>query len=137
MLLNLLSWHKLFKQKSQKKLNELRKEWTWNDTDLKFSVVEAFKKIVKRLVHDSIYRPKILQKNITRKTKELKEAGLVYEGEKVADVFEDDKQVVALAGETIMDPITVDEVKSIENELSIHANAIHTEWRKKTCENKS
>ena len=48
---------------------------------------------------ESRFEPKLLEKNVTKKGKELKEAGILEEGEKVSSLFEDDEQVKALAGE--------------------------------------
>ena len=55
--------------------------------------------ILERMLVPGIYRPKIMYKNIIRKGKELKEAGLLEDGMKVLDLFEDDDMVKPLAGE--------------------------------------
>ena len=39
------------------------------------------------LVKESKFEPKLLEKNVTRKGKELREAGLLEEGEKVSSLF--------------------------------------------------
>ena len=46
--------------------------------------------ILERMLVSGIYRPKIMYKNIIRKGKELKEAGLLEDGMKVFDLFDDD-----------------------------------------------
>ena len=64
---------------AQKKLRDLAEKWTWSKESLKFSMIEAPSVIIDRLVDESIYRPKILQKNILRKGQELRNAGLLTE----------------------------------------------------------
>ena len=55
--------------------------------------------ILERMLVSGIYHPKIMYKNINRKGNELKAAGLLEDGMKVLDLFEDDDIVKPLAGE--------------------------------------
>ena len=120
---------------AQKKLRDLAEKWTWSKESLKFSMIEAPSVIIDRLVDESIYRPKILQKNILRKGQELRNAGLLTENQKVKDLFGDDNEtVIALAGEQLIIPITREDINVIEGKLSKFAregNINRTE--EKTC----
>lgn len=89
--------------KNREKLRLLAEEWTWGWKDLKYVDIEAPDKIVKRLLEDGIYRPKVFQKNVMRKGRELREAGLLEEGQSVSSLFEEDEMVKALAGEILME----------------------------------
>ena len=60
-----------------------------------------------RLLEEGIYRPKIYLKNVIRKGRELREAGLLDEEEAVSSLFNEDNMVKALAGEVPMEiPVT-------------------------------
>ena len=63
-------------QKGQAQVEALSKNWIWSENPLKFSVMEAPKGIVDRLLLESRFEPKLLEKNVTKKGKELKEASL-------------------------------------------------------------
>ena len=93
--------------------------------------MEDPKSIIDVLIRESKYEQKLLRKNVMRKGKELREAGLLEDGEKVSSLFDDDEQICALAGEAYMKEIKTEKVESIEKQLSNIAKAINEEWKKR------
>ena len=87
--------------------------------------------IVDRLLLESRFEPKLLEKNVTKKGKELKEACLLEKGEKISSLFEDDEQVKALAGEAYMKEITEDKITVVEAQLSKLADTVLKDWRRR------
>ena len=71
-----------------------------------------------------------------RQGKELREAGLLEEDEKVSSLFEDEEQIKPLAGEAYMKEITQEEVEVIEAELSRLAETILKDWRRRQKQSK-
>ena len=71
-----------------------------------------------------------------RQGKELREAGLLEEDEKVSSLFEDEEQIKPLAGEAYMKEITQEEVEVIEGELSRLAETILKDWRRRQKQSK-
>jgi hypothetical protein len=86
----------------QEELRKLASSWEWGKEDLKMSGTEAPCKVVQRLLDDRIYRPKMVKANV-RLYKDLEEAELLEEGEKIEDLFIDDEPVRPLCGQTLMD----------------------------------
>ena len=117
--------------KSQSKLEDLASKWKWSNTDLKFSVVEAPTKILERLLSQSEYKPKVLEKNLRGRSNNLREAGLLDANEKVSDLFNDDEEVKPIAGVAVMSPISPEEIKQIEVKLQNLAADIGKEWKKR------
>jgi hypothetical protein len=89
--------------KNREELRLLAEDWPCRWKDLKYVDIEAPDKIVERLHEDGIYRPKVFQKNVMRRGRELREAGLLEEGQSVSSLFEEDEMVKALAGEFLME----------------------------------
>ena len=94
-------WDSVVQNRAELEL--LADRWTWGHKDLKFLDVEAPEIIVERLTEKDVYRPKVFFKNVIRKGAELKEAGLLVEGQKVSSLFEDEEMVLPLAGEIPME----------------------------------
>ena len=90
-------WDSVESNRSEMQL--LAENWTWGWKDLKYTDIEAPEKIKDRLMTEGVYRPKIMYKNVMRKGAELREAGLLEEDQKVADLFNNDEMIKALAGE--------------------------------------
>ena len=74
-------------KEAQEEVSKLSNSWEWSEEKLEFSVMDAPKKIIETLVEENKYEPKLLQNNVARKGKELQEAGLLEEGEKVDTLF--------------------------------------------------
>jgi hypothetical protein len=115
---------------SQEVLQSLSQKWRWEEKDLKFSCLEAPTKIIQRLLEEGVYRPKVKRENV-RNYKDLIEAGLLQEGEKIDDLFEDDEPVQPLAGESPMEPISQEDVDDIEAELELIAGSLVDTWRER------
>jgi hypothetical protein len=153
---------------NKQELEMLSNSWIWGSKvrteknpksiqivqDLKYIDIEAPDKILDRLITEGTYRPKLLYKNVMRRGQELKEAGLLEEGEKVSSLFEGEEMVRALAGEIPMEvplpgrprrgedaslpgedgrgglgrPITREEVAEVETELEELCGSIVAEW---------
>ena len=94
-------WDTIEKKKAE--LSQLASNWKWCEDDLKFVDIEAPAKIVKRLLESGVYRPKVFERNVMQKGRELREAGLLQLGQHVSSLFEEDEMIVALAGETLME----------------------------------
>ena len=115
---------------AQNMLEELSRKWKWAEVDLKFACIEAPKKIILRLRDEQIYRPKIFRANV-RNYSDLEEAGLLEDGEKIEDLFEDDEPVKALAGEVLMESLTSVDLEEIETELEELAEDFVIKWRER------
>ena len=127
-------------------VRELSENWMWGEKDLKFVEIEAPRKIIDRLQKEGIYRPNIFLKNVMRKGRELKEAGLLDEGNSVSSLFEDNVMVKALAGEISVEVpaarrtrgdgdcdghlrnIDEGDIKVVEKELQALCKSIVEEW---------
>ena len=123
-------------KKAQEKVEVLSKQWIWSGEKMTFSVMEEPRTIVETLLSGSRFEPKLLEKNVTRKGQELREAGLLEEGEKVSSLFDNDKQIKSLAGEAYMKEIDNAELKSVEKELSKLAETISKDWKRRQTQSK-
>ena len=93
---------------NKQELELLSEHWLWGHKDLKYTSLEPPEKIVERITESGVYRAHVQYKNIMRKGRELKEAGLLEDGETVADLFEDGEMKKALAGEIPLEiPVSV------------------------------
>jgi hypothetical protein len=117
--------------KAQAKLEQLASCWKWSVNDLNYSVVEAPSNVINRLIEKAEYKPKILQKNLRNKAKEMRDAGLLDVNQNVHDLFRDVEEVVPIAGEAVMSPITMEDVKRVEVQLQEYAGTILKEWKKR------
>ena len=116
---------------TQETLGSLTRLWKWEDEDLKLSCMEAPAVMIKRLVEERLYRPKIFQRNV-RSYRDLEEAGLLADDEKISDLFLDDGEPVKpLAGEVIMEEITWEEVEQVEKELKQVSKKLLDTWKEK------
>ena len=98
-------WKSVNENKAELEL--LAEDWTWSSKDLKYVEIEAPDIIMNRILEEGIYRPKIYLKNVIRKGRELREAGLLDEEEAVSSLFNEDNMVKALAGEVPIEiPVT-------------------------------
>ena len=119
-------------KKVEKELDALSKKWEWSQEEMQYSVLEAPATIVKRLIEEGKYEPKLKMKNLIRKQQELKDAGLLSEEETLKDLFREDVQVIPLSGEVITEEETTREmVKKVEKELVTYAIDITAEWKKR------
>ena len=118
-------------KRAQEKVKSQSETWVWSEDRLKFSVMEAPKTIVERLVMESRYEPKLLEKNVRRKGKELRESGLLEEGAKIDSLFVDEEQVKILAGEAYMNEISMEDVEVVVTKLSKFAKDIYETWEKR------
>jgi hypothetical protein len=65
------------------------------------------------------YEVKLTQNQVVRRQAEMRATGLLQEGQKVADLFQEKEQVVPLAGEVVVEEeVTVELVKEVESDLS-------------------
>ena len=104
---------------AQKQLKELSENFDWGKERLVKAGIEAPLNIVERLQVEGRYEPKLEKSQVLRRQQEMRESGLLQEDMKVVDLFEEDDQVVPLAGELIMEEDTTEDVlKQVEGELS-------------------
>ena len=62
----------------------------------------------------------------------MRDAGILEEGQKVKELFEEDQQIIPLAGEIILEIETTEEmVTEVEKKLSKYAKEIFDEWKKR------
>ena len=117
--------------KVQQELEELSERWEWEDEDMKLARIEAPLKTVLRMVEEGIYRPKIFRSNV-RSYKDLEEAALIEEDEKIEDLFRDDGEPVKpLAGEIAMEELTWEDVREVEVELQEAVGELLKVWKEK------
>ena len=107
-------WAKVLE--TQEELKSLGTVWAWKEMDLVISCTEAKRRVVDRLVRDSIYKPKVARANV-RCYRELEEAGLINENEQIYDLFLDEESIKPLAGETLMDKLSEEDLANVEEEL--------------------
>lgn len=122
-------WSRVFEVQSH--LQKLGQNWEWKETDLRLACTEAPSEIVKRLVEESSYRPKVFQNNV-RNYKDLRDAGLIQDGQTISDLFLDDgESIEPLAGECRMSDIAWSDVQEVEEELSEFAQRLVDMWKEK------
>ena len=116
---------------TKSKLMSLSDKWEWEDNDIRKANTEAPKKIVNRLIEESLYRPKIFRSNI-RSYRSLEEAGLIAEDEKIDDLFDiNGESIIPLAGEIMMEELTQADLLEVEKELQeITTNLVDT-WKER------
>ena len=112
---------------TQKQLKKMEDKWIWSEEDLKLGSLEAPRKIIDRLVNEGIFRPKI-QRTDVRSYRALEEANLIEDGQKIDDLFLDGEAINPLAGETVMQPISREEVEEVEAELELLAGSLVDTW---------
>lgn len=117
---------------AQSKLKKLMTDWEWSEEDMKFARMEAPSKIVARLRDEGRYEPKLRKTDVVKRQQEMRESGLLQEGQTIADLFDDEEQQVPLAGELIMEEeTTADMIKQVEAELVGYSKDIYNEWMKR------
>ena len=112
---------------TQKQLKKMEDKWIWSEEDLKLGSLEAPRKIIDRLVNEGIFRPKIRRTDV-RSYRALEEANLIEDGQKIDDLFLDGEAINPLAGETVMQPISREEVEEVEAELELLAGSLVDTW---------
>ena len=113
-------------------LVSLGNKWKWSEDELKYSVLEAPDSIVKCLMEEGKFEPKLKRKNLVKKQGELRDAGLLGEDQALGDLFHEDEQVIPLSGVVIMEEETTQElVTKVERELSNFAKDITLEWKRR------
>ena len=121
-------WAKVLE--TQEELRILGTIWVWKDEDLLISCTEAPRRVVDRLVRDSIYRPKVARANV-RCYRDLEEAGLINENEQINDLFLDEESIKPLAGETLMDKLSEGDLANVEEELKEAAQSLVELWEER------
>lgn len=117
---------------AEAELEKLSQEWEWSEGELRKAGLEAPKKIVDRLKAEAKYIPQLKKNQVVRRQQEMRESGRLQEGQKVDDLFEEDEQVVPLAGELVLEEMTTDEViQQVEKELRSYAKSILLEFKKR------
>ena len=90
----------------REKVTILSENWSWGKENLVCSGLEAPIQVVERLLETGVYKP-MVSIQCVRRSKNLKETYLLLEGMLIKDLFEDDSEVAALAGEVITEvPLT-------------------------------
>ena len=88
------------------------------------------------MVEEGIYRPKIFRSNV-RNYKDLEEAALIEEDERIEDLFRDDGEPVKpLAGEIAKEELTWEDVKEVEEELQEAVGELLKVWKEKQQQTK-
>jgi hypothetical protein len=99
------AWGVVIKMKVE--LESLAKEWKFKDKPLKFVDVEAPSVTKQRLINQGTFRPALELRNVQRRQSELRDMGVLKEGQRVQDLFADDgedgERTLALAGEVSME----------------------------------
>ena len=140
--------------KMREEVRALGQNWVWEEKDLKYAGIEAPSKVKERLVTEGRYRPKVSEAQ-ARGSRVRRDTNLLDEGQKVADLFDEDgESVVPLAGEVCMevpliwrlrrgvhDPedqddgrgggtrhLTVEDVTGVEHELEELAKEVDKTW---------
>ena len=91
---------------NREKVAILSENWSWGKDNLVYSGLEAPIQVVERLLETGVYKP-MVSIQCVRRSKNLKETNLLLEGMLIKDLFEDDSEVAALAGEVITEvPLT-------------------------------
>lgn len=90
--------------KNRKKVEELANVWTWGVEDLKYTSVEAPVRVKERLVQEAVYRPVLSLASVRNKGTQLRNMGVLEEGQKIQELFgEDGEMIVSLCGEVQME----------------------------------
>ena len=117
---------------AQEEVLKLSEQWTWGEEPLPKAGLEAPKRILDKLKDEGIYEPKLTESQVVKRQAEMRSTGLLQEGEKVADLFKENEQVVPLAGQIVIEEeVTEEKVKQVEITLSNYAKTIHEEWMKR------
>ena len=123
-------WSKV--KKSQEMVQKLAEKWEWSEEEMKYSVMEAPSEIVKRLVREGRFEPKLKEKNLVKVKQDMRDAGLLAEDENLNDLFHEKQQVKPLAGEVILEKETSKEVvRKVEIILEGFAQEIDSEWKRR------
>ena len=119
-------------KKDQQTLRMLAEKWEWGEQRLVKAGIEAPSVIVRRLKEESKYEHKLLKSQVVRRKEEMCSSGLLSEDQTLADLFEEEEQVVPLCGVVNMEEETTSElVKEVEKDLCRCASSIYEEWRRR------
>ena len=90
----------------REKVAILSNNWSWGKDNLVYSGLEIPVQVMERLLETGVYKP-MVSIQCVRRSKNLQETNLLLEGMLIKDLFEDDSEVAALAGEVITEvPLT-------------------------------
>ena len=94
-------WRRI--KKDQQALKELAEKWKWGEQRLVKAGIEAPCAIVKRLKEEGKYEHKLLQSQVVRRQEEMRSTGLLPADSALADLFQEEEQVISLCGVVIME----------------------------------
>ena len=81
------------------------------------------------LKEEGKYEHKLLQSQVVRRQEEMGSTGLLPPDQTLADLFQEEEQVIPLCGVVIMEEETTDNLlKEVERDLSKCAQSISSEW---------
>ena len=88
------------------------------------------------LKEEGKYEHKFLQSQVVRRQEEMGSTGLLPPDQTLADLFQEEEQVIPLCGVVIMEEETTDDLlKEVERDLSKCAKSISSEWGRRHIQN--
>ena len=85
------------------KLKKLSLKWEWGAESLRNCDIEAPENVLKRLLQKGTYEPMMSEKNAAKKKQELRDMGVLQDGQTSHDIYEDGHLIKPLSGSVAME----------------------------------